>query len=156
HEDTHGVPSAIFDTVTICPRELAGNKMELVGPNLYVNVHLLQELDDVVDLNLHVVVAPLGVEIALGEQPASQRPQEPPKPAEGTVPPSPIPPIVAPVASSPAPKPLVAASFRVSPDILQAFDDLAYELRHKKKRELFDEALCDLIAKYRGSRPSQG
>lgn len=42
HEDTHGVPSAIFDTVTICPSEVFGNKMELVGPTLYVNVPFTQ------------------------------------------------------------------------------------------------------------------
>ena len=49
----------------------------------------------------------------------------------------------------PAKKPLVSASFRVSSDVLSSFDDLAYELRHKTKRELFDEALQDLVAKYR-------
>ncbi|MEM6787949.1 MAG: hypothetical protein AAF715_10570 [Myxococcota bacterium] len=42
HEDTHGVPSSLFDTVTVCPRELWGRKMELAGPTLYVNVAFTQ------------------------------------------------------------------------------------------------------------------
>ncbi len=42
HEDTGGVPTVLFDRITICPKEFWGEEMALAGQTLYVNAAFSQ------------------------------------------------------------------------------------------------------------------
>ncbi len=42
HEDTGGVPTVLFDRITICPKEFWGEEMSLAGQTLYVNAAFSQ------------------------------------------------------------------------------------------------------------------
>lgn len=53
-----------------------------------------------------------------------------------------------PAASSPSRPSSRHVTFRADSEVLSAFDDLVYEMRTRSKKDCFDEALRDWIAKH--------